>query len=82
MLKLNNKLLAIFLSASLVSDLHATEKKVIVHSNSAVAEVKTVCLNGYLFAVVLSVRGVAITQIFKKYNNLNNPAIPVECKSN
>ena len=82
MLKLNGKLLVILLSVLLVADLHATEVAEIELDN-VTAKVETLCIKGYLFAVVVSTRGdVSIVQMFRRFNRYPNPPMPIECKSN
>lgn len=80
MLKLNNKLLAIFLSVLLVADLQATEVAELELGN-VTAKVETVCIKGYLYAVVVSSRGgVSIVQMYENYNV--EPPQAIKCKSN
>lgn len=80
MLKHKNKLLAVLLSALLVADLHATEVTELELGN-VTAKVETVCIKGYLYAVVVSSRGdVSIVQMFTHGNIYVNA--PIRCKSN
>lgn len=82
MLKYKNQLLAVLLSALLVADLQATEVAELELGN-VTAKVETVCIKGYLYAVVVSSRGdVSIVQMFERFNRFANPAAPVRCKSN
>lgn len=82
MLEYKNKLLAILLSVLLVADLQATEVAELELGN-VTAKVETVCIKGYLYAVVVSSRGdVSIVQMFEQFNRFANPAAPVRCKSN
>jgi hypothetical protein len=78
----NTKLLAVLLSALLVADLQAAEVAELEIGN-VTAKVETVCIKGYLYAVVVSSRGdVSIVQMFKRFNNFANPPSPIQCKSN
>ena len=60
-----NKLTALLITALLSFPLHADEVPLHIELPSTAVEltVTTVCLKGYLFALVVSVRGVALTQI-------------------
>ena len=74
------KILVMFLGSMLNFNLSATEVKSINLGNIT-AKVETVCIKGYLFAVVVSTRGdVSITQVFQRFNSFANPAAPVRCK--
>lgn len=42
--------------------------------------VKSICLDGHLFAVASSKNGVSIVQVFRKWNNFGNPPVPIVCK--
>lgn len=82
MLKLNAKLLPILLSVLLVADLQATEVAELELGNVTV-KVETMCIKGYLYAVVVSSRGdVSIVQMLINGSFQNIPVNAIECKSN
>jgi hypothetical protein len=76
-----SKFLFILLSVLLSFNLHANETvKIKTMTGAGDAVVETVCVKGYLFAVVLSIRGVAITQMLKNPTTANAPLTAIECK--
>jgi hypothetical protein len=51
-------------------------------SVSVAAEITTVCINGYMFAVYTTSYGVSMVQIFQQGNGGSNsyPPQPIRCK--
>lgn len=44
------------------------------------ARVEGICLDGRLFILATSNNGVDIEQVYRRFNKLANPPIPVSCK--
>lgn len=44
--------------------------------------VKTVCLDGKLFAIAATYNDVAIVQVYKQFNRFANPPVPQTCNTN
>ena len=55
------------------------QKKITIDKSEVV--IRTVCLDGYLFAVAASNKDVSIVQVYQKFNRFANPPVPKTCGS-
>lgn len=71
---MNIKIVLLIVGLMFIQPVLAEKRVVESEHGTGTVTVETVCMNGYLFVVAKSVRGISIVQVFK------NEALPVRCR--